>query len=53
MVGPNQYDIAAANDSNSYILYSQTFEWGVNVLWGTLSMPLFLVFFFISPIQYK
>lgn len=32
MVGPNQYHNAPANDSNSYILYSQTVGWHFNVV---------------------
>lgn len=51
MVGPNQYHIAPANDSNGYISYSQTVGWRVNVVGQTISMPLSSGFIF--PIPHK
>lgn len=40
MVGPNQYQVAPANDSYGYMSWSQTFGWRVNVVARSISMPL-------------
>lgn len=49
MVGPNQYNVAPANDSNSYISYSQTVGWRVNVVGHTISMLLSSGFIYHAP----
>jgi len=51
MVGPNQYRIVAANNSNGNISYDQTVGWCVNGMGHTISM--LLSSGFIYPIPHK